>query len=69
MTQELMIITSHGVNMKTLREHLVEESGDHRKFCYLPDARENNPFKLGALTSEIFYEQMISAVASHYFGS
>ena len=47
--------------MKTLMDHLMEESGKHRKFRYLPNACSNSLFKLGTLASESFSKRMISA--------
>ena len=49
------------VNMKILLDHVIKESGDERKFGFLPEMCCNSPVQLGVLTSEIFPEIMISA--------
>ena len=46
--------------MIILMEHLIEESGERRKFGCLPDTCSNVPCQIGALTSDIFLERMIS---------
>ena len=50
-----------GINMNTLMEHLIEENEKHLKFECLPDVRSNSPCQLGALISESFSQQIISA--------
>ena len=47
------------ISMETLLEHLIEESGKHRKCGYLPDVCSNSPCQLDVLKSERFSERMI----------
>ena len=47
--------------MKTLMDHLIEESGEKRKFGHLPEARSDSTFQLGILASESFSERIRSA--------
>ena len=51
-------------------DYLIEESGEHRKFGYLPEMRSMFPCQRGALTYERFSELTISVanviVGAHY---
>ena len=49
-----------GISMKVLLDHLMQESGEERKFGHLPEMCCNSPCQLGALTSDSFSERMIS---------
>ena len=46
--------------MKILLDHLIQESVEERQCGCLPEMCCNCPCQLGALTSEIFFERMIS---------
>ena len=52
---------SWDINMKTLLDHMIKDSGEERKFVLLPEMCYNSPVKLGTLTSESFSENMMSA--------
>ena len=47
--------------MKTLQDHMIKESGEERKFGFLPEMCRNSPLQLGVLISESFSEMIISA--------
>ena len=49
-----------GVSVTVLLDHLMQESGEERTFGCLPEMHCNSPCQLGVLTSERFYERMIS---------
>ena len=47
--------------MKILLDRVIKESRNERQFVHFPKMFCNSPIQLGALTSEIFSEMMISA--------
>ena len=49
--------------MKTLQDHMIKESGEERKYRFLPEMCCNHPLQLGALTSESFSERFISVAS------
>ena len=49
------------VNVKIILDRLIKESGEERKFGYLPEMCYNSPVQLGALTSKSFSKRMASA--------